>query len=466
VRHPPFFFYHSTVIFNSGILFIDHAGKHRQGVTNLCATRPKGGATLDGATYTVDNAGNRLTRTPQPSGTASTYGYDNIYELLSVTQGGSTTESYTYDPVGNRLTSLGSASWSYNMSNELNSRPSNTYTYDNNGNTQTMANASGTTTYTWDFENRLTSATLPGSGGTVSFKYDPLGRRIYKSSSLGTSIFAYDGNNLIEETNSSGAAVTRYSQSLNIDEPLAMLRSGTTSYYQADGLGSVSSLTNTAGAAAQNYTYDSFGNILATAGSLTNSFRYTGREFDTEINLYYYRSRYYDASSGRFLSEDPLGFLAGINKYAYVLNDPTKYRDPAGLWPWDSYFKNKTLEDQAESDQRIFDMTSRFASDPFLNAKCLPGIYLAQINQLAYSNLEIDHVLAGGSALGLMMKYPEVIGKPQDQMQDMFGKLRDANNKKSIPCLVRPLHSRLAAASNERQSRRCCLQRSFRFSFF
>ncbi len=62
-----------------------------------------------------------------------------------------------------------------------------------------------------------------GLSETVSFKYDPFGRRIYKSSSSGTSIYAFDGDNLIEETNSSGAAVARYSQSLNIDEPLAML---------------------------------------------------------------------------------------------------------------------------------------------------------------------------------------------------------------------------------------------------
>ena len=71
----------------------------------------------------------------------------------------------------------------------------------------------------------------------VSFKYDPFGRRIEKTTSSTTSIYAYDGDNLVEETNSSGAAVARYSQGLNIDEPLAMLRSAATSYYQADGLG-------------------------------------------------------------------------------------------------------------------------------------------------------------------------------------------------------------------------------------
>ena len=76
---------------------------------------------------------------------------------------------------------------------------------------------------------------------TGTFKYDPFGRRIYKSSISGTSIYAFDGDDLIEETNSSGAAVARYSQGLNIDEPLAMLRSATTSYYQGDGLGPMTS---------------------------------------------------------------------------------------------------------------------------------------------------------------------------------------------------------------------------------
>ena len=93
----------------------------------------------------------------------------------------------------------------------------------------------------------MTSVILPGSGGTVSFKYDPFGRRIYKSSGSGTSIYAYDGFNLTEEVNSTGTAAARYTQTQNVDEPLAMLRSGTTSYYQVDGLGSVTSLSSTPG---------------------------------------------------------------------------------------------------------------------------------------------------------------------------------------------------------------------------
>jgi len=171
---------------------------------------------------------------------------------------------------------------------------------------------------------------------TSTFKYDPFGRRIYKSSSSGTSIFAYDGDNLIEETNSSGAAVARYAQTENIDEPLALLRSSTTSYYQVDGLGSVTSLSNGAGSLAQTYGYDSFGKQLTSTGSLTNPFQFAARESDSETGLFYNRARYYDPSAGRFLSEDPLGFLSGdVNFYAYVQNDSTSLTDPDGLSPQD-----------------------------------------------------------------------------------------------------------------------------------
>jgi RHS repeat-associated protein len=203
-----------------------------------------------------------------------------------------------------------------------------------NGNETSKTDSTGTTTYAWDYENRLTSVTLPGSGGTVSYGYDPLGRRIYKSSASGTSIYAYDVVNMVEEVSGAGAVVARYSQALNIDEPLAMLRSGATNYYEADGLSSVTSLSNTSGALANTYSYDSFGKPLTSSGTLVNSFRHAGRELDSEASLYYYRARYYDSSSGRFLSEDPVGFKGGQNFYNFVLNMPTNLIDPTGLWPW------------------------------------------------------------------------------------------------------------------------------------
>jgi RHS repeat-associated protein len=175
------------------------------------------------------------------------------------------------------------------------------------------------------------------STGFVSFKYDPFGRRIEKITPSTTSIYAYDGDDLIEETNSTGAVVARYTLTTDkVDEPLAMLRSGATSYYDADGLGSITSLSNAVGALAQTYTFDSFGNQTASSGSLTNPFRFTAREWDTETNLQFSRARYYDPNPGRFLSEDPSDFAGGINFYAYSRNNPVLYNDPFGLSPLSS----------------------------------------------------------------------------------------------------------------------------------
>jgi len=291
------------------------------------------GSTIDGATYTVDNAGNRTAKTDNRTNVTTNYGYDAIYQLLSATQGATTTESYSYDPVGNRTASLGVSSYTTNSSNELTATSNATYGYDYNGNAVTKNDSTGITTYAWDFENRLTSVTLPGSGGTVSLKYDPFGKRIYKSSSTGTNVYAYDGDDVIEETNASGGVVARYTHTtVKIDEPVAMLRSGATSYYQADGLGSIISLSSAAGTLAQTYVFDSFGKQISSSGSLSNPFQFTSREFDTETSLYYFRERYYNAQDGRFLSEDAALFDAGIDFYTYVRNNPIKFTDPSGLY--------------------------------------------------------------------------------------------------------------------------------------
>ena len=164
--------------------------------------------------------------------------------------------------------------YNYNSSNELTSIPSGSYGYDNNGNRK--SDPSGAQ-YSWDFENRLTQVVLPGTGGTVNFKYDPFGRRVQKAftqnGTTTTTDYLYDGVNILETINLSGTVLARYTDSLNIDAPLSELASGTTSYYEQDGLGSVSSLSNSAGALANTYTYDSYGKLTASSGTLANPFR-------------------------------------------------------------------------------------------------------------------------------------------------------------------------------------------------
>ncbi len=316
--------------------------------------------TLDGAAYTYDPAGNRLSRQDYRTGTMSNFAYDAIYQLLQVTQAGQPTETYSYDDVGNRLSSLGVSPYSYDNSNELNSQPGVSYSYDANGNLISKTDSNGTTSYSWDVENRLTSVTLPGSGGTVSYQYDPFGRRIEKISPAGTTIYAYDGDNVVEELDGSGTAVARYTQGLGIDEPLAMVRGGASYYYNADGLGSITSLTSASGQIAASYTYDSFGKLTASTGTVTNPFRYTGREYGTETKLYYYRARYYDSSVGRFISEDPTRFGGGVNSYAYIRNNPINLIDPLGL----SACKDKTKNCIQRALQALFPGATASVGNP------------------------------------------------------------------------------------------------------
>ena len=103
---------------------------------------------------------------------------------------------------------------------------------------------------------------LPG-GEVVEFTYDPFGRRIRKTSTQATVIYVYDGDDVIEELDASGTLQGRFTHGPGIDEPLAMYRDDETHFYHADGLGSITSLTNTMGKVKASYVYDSFGNLTA-----------------------------------------------------------------------------------------------------------------------------------------------------------------------------------------------------------
>jgi RHS repeat-associated protein len=93
-------------------------------------------------------------------------------------------------------------------------------------------------------------------------------------------------------------------------------------------LGSTTALTSTSGAIIESASYDSFGNAT---GNLSTRYGFTGREFDADLGLQYSRARWYDATLGRFISEDPIGFAGGdVNLYGYVRNNPVNFKDPTG----------------------------------------------------------------------------------------------------------------------------------------
>ncbi|MDA8416700.1 MAG: hypothetical protein M0Z78_06490 [Betaproteobacteria bacterium] len=112
-----------------------------------------------------------------------------------------------------------------------------------------------------------------------------------------------------------------------------MTRENEVYFYHADGLGSVVALTDEKQKVVETYAYDSFGNLKDRDNALMQPFTYTGREWDKETGLYYYRARYYDPMEGRFVSRDPSGFAGGdVNLYGYVQNNPVNHKDPSGLY--------------------------------------------------------------------------------------------------------------------------------------
>src|SRR5207249_4508928 len=113
----------------------------------------------------------------------------------------------------------------------------------------------------------------------------------------------------------------------------ALLKAGVTTYYEQDGISTVGSLTDSGGALVRTYTYETFGKLTATTGVVSNSLQYTGRDFDDETGLYYYRARYYDPAVGRFVSADPILFDSGDNFYAYTNGNPVNGINASSIKP-------------------------------------------------------------------------------------------------------------------------------------
>jgi RHS repeat-associated protein len=286
----------------------------------------KGANTLADFQYQF-NTVNNVTQMTDGAG-AHNYSYDALYRLTGATHPVSQpNESYTYDDAGNRTASSQGSSYSYQSFNRLVAANGTSFGHDTNGNQVSKTDASGSWTYTWDYENRLKQATLSG-GVTVTYTYDALGRRVQRTSSTGgTTKFIYDGEDVIRDLDGSGNTIADYLNGLGVDNKLRQVVSGTTSYFLSDHLGTTRALADASGAVTANMTYDSFGATNSTATRYT----FTGREQDPDLGLIYYRARWYDPNQGRFMSEDPIGFNGGINFYAYVDNSPLNYRDPFGL---------------------------------------------------------------------------------------------------------------------------------------
>ncbi|MFA5600310.1 MAG: RHS repeat-associated core domain-containing protein [Phenylobacterium sp.] len=308
---------------------LDHTGA-------VTAIRQSGSTLLAGFTY--DLLGRRQTL-DRGNSISTTYGYDGASRLTSLAHGGSVNQTLTlgYNPASQiksrtgsnaqfNFTGLQALDHTYvnNGLNQVTAVGPQTITHNANGNLQ----SDGVSTYTHDADNRLT-----GVSGGASLAYDPIGRLRQITAAGVSTRFIYDGVDLIAELDGAGGVLHRYVHGPNIDEPLVWYEGAGTSgsarrWLHADHQGSIIAATGNGGLTRSRNTYDEYG---VPGASNEGRFQYTGQVRIPEIDLYYYKSRFYSARYGRFLEPDPVGYEDGLNPYAYVGNDPVNRIDPMGL---------------------------------------------------------------------------------------------------------------------------------------
>jgi RHS repeat-associated protein len=321
------------------------------GVTNLYRYDPLNRLTnlvwrlnttlLSRFSYQLGATGNRTNLSETVNGVSRSYAweYDPLYRLRQESIPDLGTVTYGLDPVGNRtnrqstIGNLPSTISAYNSNDWLTNDA-----YDSNGNTLWSTNgATATGPYYYDIENRLTNF-----NNSVFLTYNGDGSRVRKTANGTNFFYLVDDRNpsgyaqVLEEW-TAGGGVTNLSRVYNWGLALISQReaSGTVYFFVPDGHGSTRLLTDNGGAVVNAFTYDAYGNLIASNGPPQTTHLSCGEDFDLHLGMYYQRARYYQSGTGRFWTADPAQGdkqdPLSLHKYLYCQGNPVNCFDPSGL---------------------------------------------------------------------------------------------------------------------------------------
>jgi len=366
---------------------------NRNRVTSI-VTKNSSNATLHSRTYTF-NLASEVTRIVE--GTVTTdYTYDNAGQLQSEVKSTGYAASYSYDGNGNRLTrNVNGAveSYSYDAGDKLTAivggADPRTFTYDGAGRTTGIVRSSGTTSFTYDYESRVTSISKPGMT-TNSMTYNGLDTRVGMTDSTGSRTFRRAGIGVTSPVLSDGSASFT---------PSGENRAGVKTAYHG-GLKSFDTQTNAAQAVVGQRLTDAFGNQISSSGVWKGRFAYGGPygyQEDPDTGLRLLGHRYYDSSTGRFLTRDPI--KDGRNWYVYCDSNPISFSDPSGLERGGMH----DVGDWWSSELEKGDITVPPAP---------PGANLWK---------DVEHALRGGSAPGGQLSIAELLALYSNKGRWDFG---------------------------------------------
>ena len=206
----------------------------------------------------------------------------------------------------------------------------NQYRYDDSGNQLAINSAGKRQQREFNGFNQLTAlrSVTSKTEEVTRYEYDAYGRRSAKVTASGRTDYLWEANNLVGEYRQGEYRWYIYEPGTN--KPLALLADGQLYFYQLDHLGTPLSLTDTENNVVWQAQYSVFGKATVTLNTVDNPLRFQGQYYDSESGLHYNHFRYYDPQTGRFISQDPIGLLGGINHYQYAPNH-INWIDPLGL---------------------------------------------------------------------------------------------------------------------------------------